>query len=121
MNTHSHTHLTDGGKRTVYREYVIKPKLDFGTTGYLINGRRIGLGFVVTDKTEFVNVMPGAAWFESERQAQEAIDILIACKGDAAAFWMAMSNKQKSPESVVAETTTPYMPSDTTRQTTPQP
>lgn len=87
MNTPTHT--TDYGKRSTYRGYTIQPKLDFGTSSYLVNGRRIGLGFVVTD-SGIVNVMPGAAWFESEREAQIAIDVLIEAGGDAGTFWQKM-------------------------------
>ncbi len=80
------THTVDYGKRCTYRGYTIQPKLDFDTSAHLINGRYIGLGFVVTNGG-IVNVMPGGAWFESEREAQIAIDVLIETRGDAGAFW----------------------------------
>lgn len=55
--------------------YHIKVKRDFGSgPGWLINGRYVRTGFVVTDG--FCNIMPGATWFLSIADAVRAIHIL---------------------------------------------
>ena len=59
-----------------YKDYIIKPKRDFGTSGFLINGKRVREGFVVVDKFN-INVMPGATWFQTVKEAEKGIDILF--------------------------------------------
>lgn len=68
--------------------YRIVPKRDFGTGFFLINGRQVRQGFVVTDG--FCNVMPGATWFQTVADAMRALRILIEVNGDARRFWIAM-------------------------------
>lgn len=55
-------------------QYHIKPKRDFDKYGFLINGKWVRSGFVVTDG--LCNVMPGATWFGTLRQALVGIDCL---------------------------------------------
>lgn len=59
-----------------YKDYTIKPKKDFGTSGFLINGKWVMDGFVVVDKRN-INVMPAAAWFQTIDKAKKGIDVLI--------------------------------------------
>ena len=64
------------GKSTHYKDFIIKPKRDFGQYGYLIDGKMVKEGWVVTDNRN-VNVMPGATWFQTIEQSKLAIDVLI--------------------------------------------
>ena len=59
-----------------YKNFIIKPKRDFGQYGYLIDGKMIKEGWIVTDHQN-VNVMPGATWFQTIKQSKLAIDVLI--------------------------------------------
>ena len=68
-----------------YRGYSIKPKKDFGTQGFLIEGKWVKKGYVVVK--DGCNAMPGATWFRTVAEAEEAIDVLIAVDGDAELFW----------------------------------
>lgn len=69
-----------------YRSYTIKPKRDFGSYSFLINGKMVREGFVVTDEHN-VNAMPGATWFQTVKDAKKGIDVLVVygkenfCKG----------------------------------------
>lgn len=69
----------------VYRGFHIVPKLDFGTQGFLIKGKWVKSGFVVTDGS--CNIMPGATWFQTVLEAKRGIDIFISVKGNADRFW----------------------------------
>lgn len=69
----------------LYKGYRIVPKLDFGREHFLINGRGVRQGYVVTDGT--CNIMPGGTWFETVISAQHAINVFIRVKGHAARFW----------------------------------
>lgn len=60
----------------VYKDYTIKPKKDFGEYGFLINGKRVRKGFVVVDKHN-INIMPGATWFQTIKDAKKGIDVFI--------------------------------------------
>jgi hypothetical protein len=75
--------LPEGGHR--YRLLFIVPKRDFGPQGFLIDGKWVKTGWVVTDG--LCNVMPGATWFQTVQEAKHAIDILIGVRGDAEMFW----------------------------------
>ena len=69
-----------------YRGFVIKPKRDFGAgKGFLINGRWVKQGYVVTDGT--CNVLPGATWAETLFKARGLVDAHIESNGDAVRFW----------------------------------
>jgi len=56
-----------------YKGYIIKPKRDFGRDGFLINGKTVKKGFVVTDNHN-INVMPGATWFQTIEEAEKGVD-----------------------------------------------
>lgn len=71
-----------------YKGYTIRPKLDMGSTPWLIDGNEYRRGYIVT--RDGVQVMPGATWFHSVLEARVAIDILIDVKGDGPAFWHLM-------------------------------
>jgi hypothetical protein len=77
-----------------YRTLFIVPKRDFGT-GFLIKGKMVKKGWVVTDGT--CNIMPGATWFQTVPQAKHAIDTLIAVQGDADMFWEIMHPFKHTP------------------------
>lgn len=77
---------------TNYRGYVIQAKEDFGGKPFLLRGRDIGQGFVAMKGG--TNAMPGAIWFESEAEAQFAIDILERNNGDSLQFWKEFRERQ---------------------------
>jgi len=66
--------------RLKYRGYTIQ-LLRHGTQWHLIDGLPCVAGYVVTDGG-ICNVMPGATWFETVKQAKHGIDCLIAAGGD---------------------------------------
>lgn len=68
---------------TCYKGFTIKPQRFYQK--YLIKGRYISTGFVVVKGG--CNIMPGAIWFESEYNAQEAIDVFIVT-GNTPEFWI---------------------------------
>ena len=86
--------LTGKGKKM--SKYHIKPKRDFGNGPgfWCVNAGDTGTGkygfvksgFVVTDGG-IINVMPGATWFRTIREALEAISCLEASNGNSATFW----------------------------------
>lgn len=82
-------------KEISYKDYIIKPKRDFGQYGFLINGKRVRKGFVVTDKHN-INVMPGATWFQTIREAKKGIDVLI--KYGEKNFWKGLRVEKKKIE-----------------------
>jgi hypothetical protein len=64
--------------KTEYRGYTIEPKRDHTPA----------VGFnVIKDSC---NIMPGGCWFDTEREAKRAIDVLIRVKGDPELFWEVM-------------------------------
>lgn len=85
-----------------YRGYRIQPKLDFGPVGYLVNGKYVKKGYVVTDGV--CNVMPGATWFQTVSEARKAVDILIAVGGENASelMWEIMHGLPAFPGQKVA-------------------
>lgn len=76
-----------------YRGFTIKPKLDFGTHGYLIDGQWVKTGWVVCDTTGFCNMMPAATWFRTIDTAVDGIDTLIESDFDADVFWKLTQEK----------------------------
>lgn len=79
----------------MWNGYRIEPKQDFGPNGFLIEGRWVKSGFVVTKQG--CNVMPGATWFETEPEAKKGIAALELAKQAARTqsdiphcFWMFM-------------------------------
>jgi hypothetical protein len=70
-----------------YRGYRIQKKEDFGAASHRVDGFEVHHGFVVTDRTGSVNVMPGAAWFLTVRDAKLGIDDLITSRGSPVQFW----------------------------------
>jgi len=74
-----------------YKNYIIKPKRDFGQNGYLIDGKMVKKGWIVTNHRN-INVMPGATWFQTIEQSELAIDVLIEYGEDN--FWTGW-NKEK--------------------------
>lgn len=75
--------------KKLYRGYTIQPKRDFPPGGYLSNGKVITKGWVVTDGG-IVNVMPGATWFYTVKEAIEAIDVWEKVRHCAEKFWEIM-------------------------------
>lgn len=65
-------------------KYKIVPKRDFGGKPFLINGKTVMRGFVVTDG--LCNVMPGATWFQTIPDALRAIGVLMVT-GETPRFW----------------------------------
>lgn len=66
-------------------KYRIVPKRDFQGKGFYCKGKWIRHGFVVTDG--FCNIMPGATWFESIRDALIGVECYKESGGDANKFW----------------------------------
>jgi len=58
-----------------HRGYLIKPKLDMGSTPWLNAGNSYKRGYVVSK--DHTNPMPGATWFHSILEARVGIDALI--------------------------------------------
>lgn len=67
-----------------YNAYIIEPKRDFGNMPYWIDGFPVTQGYVVVK--DGCNVMPGATWFQTVRDAKRACDILDRV-GDTPRFW----------------------------------
>ena len=68
-----------------YKGFTILPKLDMGSSPWLVNSNEYRRGYIVTRNK--VQVMPGAAWFTSIIEARAAIDILIEAREDGPTFW----------------------------------
>lgn len=83
-----------GGLR--YRLFFIEPKRDFGPVGHFIDGKYVKKGWLVTDGG-ICNVMPGATWFRTIKDAKHAIDVLIAVRGNVDMFWEIMQPFQETP------------------------
>ena len=75
-----------------YKGHTVQPKLDFTRDGYWVHGKIITHGWVVCK--DGYNVMPGATWFESIREAKEALNVLLRVECDAKRFWEAMQPKR---------------------------
>jgi hypothetical protein len=68
-----------------YKGFTIRPKLDMGSTPWLVNGNEYRRGYIVTRND--IQIMPGGAWFTSVIEARFAIDILIEAREDGPTFW----------------------------------
>lgn len=78
-------------RKYYYRGHQITPKLDFGSgRGHLIKGKWVKKGWVVVK--DHCNVMPGACWFQTIKEAKHGIDVLIKVGGEknSDAFWEIM-------------------------------
>ena len=80
---------SDPNYSTDYRGFQIALKRDFGKHGYLIDGHKVFHGYNVLK--DGANIMPGATWFLTVKQAQGAIDDLLNSGarriGDEHEFW----------------------------------
>jgi hypothetical protein len=84
--------MTDGWKSNYtlnYRDHMILVKQDFGSSFHLIDGMPTNIGYVVVK--DGVNVMPGAVWFQTVKQARRAVDLLILTEGNVELFYKAMN------------------------------
>lgn len=72
-----------------YRGFKVVVKRDFGGRFFLIDGMPCMWGYVVIDDTG-CNVMPGATWFQTVRDAKRGIDNLLRAEDDPVAFWELM-------------------------------
>lgn len=64
-----------------HRGFVIAPKRDFGSTGYFIDGKYVKKGYLVLDGKGTCNILPGATWFKTVKEAKSGIDTYIAVGG----------------------------------------
>ena len=87
--------MTD--KEVDYKGYIIKPKRDFPSYGFLINGKRVHGGFVVTNKHN-INVMPAATWFLTIKEAKKGIDVLT--KYGENDFWTGWKAEEKEMKNI---------------------
>lgn len=74
-------------------KYKVEVKRDFGGQVWLVNGKYVNTGFVVTDG--ICNIMPGAAWFSTIEQALFALKILVEVNFDAPKFWEVYRARRK--------------------------
>ena len=76
------------------QKFRIEPKRDFGRgKGYLINGKWVKSGFIVTRGG--CNIMPGATWFQTVSDAMRAISVYIAAD-TSDQFWQMLREKKKA-------------------------
>lgn len=68
-----------------YRGFIIRPKLDMGSTPWLVNGNEYRCGYIITQ--DEIQIMPGAVWFHSVIEARVAIDLFIKANKDSTVFW----------------------------------
>lgn len=80
-----------------YRNYQIEPKKDFPKDGFLIDGKMVKKGWIVTDG--YANIMPGATWFQTVQEAKEGIQALYLSKGNSKKFWDILKDTQSYPYS----------------------
>ena len=78
-----------------YFGYTIQPKRDFGKLPFLINGRMVSSGWVVTDG--ICNVLPGATWAETIDQAKQLVRMYIQADYNADLFWQLVKAKKWEP------------------------
>ena len=69
----------------IYKGFHIVPKLDIGHPGFLIEGKWVKTGWVVTDG--HCNILPGATWAQTVEGAKSLIRAHIKSHGDAPKFW----------------------------------
>lgn len=85
-----------------YKGFRIVVKRDFGSSPFLIDGMPCIWGYVVTygPGMEYAgcNAMPGATWFQTVREAKDAIDTHIAVGGEknSDAFWSAWQERKRA-------------------------
>lgn len=91
------------GTTETYRGLTIQPKLDFGGKPFLINGKSVMEGFVVTGPSQWgtCNVMPGAAWFQTVAEARIGIDVLLDV-GNGPAWWIETSARMEAAKEALA-------------------
>jgi hypothetical protein len=70
-----------------YAGFLIKPKRDFGSTGFYDEKTRrtVKEGWVIVK--DGCNAMPGATWAHNVAEAHQLIDVLMAVDGDGQKFW----------------------------------
>ena len=86
-----------------YKGYSIVLKQDFGNRWHLIDGMPCAWGYIVTRAD--CDIMPGATWFQTVKDARLAIDALIAAKGDGDTFWRLLRKTQNRIAAVAQEVT----------------
>lgn len=76
-----------GNYKPEYAGFWIKPKRDFGETGFYDSKtrRNVKEGWVIVK--DGCNAMPGATWAHNLAEAQQMIDVYMAVDGDAQKFW----------------------------------
>jgi hypothetical protein len=78
-------------------EYTIKPKRDFGSTGFLIDGEyNIKVGWIVVKDGALAT--PGGVWAKTIAGAKRHVGALMASKGDPDVFHGLMMLTRKEPE-----------------------
>lgn len=86
MTDEEYTFWESGGM-VEYAGFIIKPKRDFGSTGFYDakTRRNVKEGWVVVKNG--CNAMPGATWAHTKAQAKQLIDVLLAVGEDEQRFW----------------------------------
>jgi hypothetical protein len=72
------------GDQTVIAGYTIKPKKDFGNHPHLVRGEYVSVGWVITRGG--ANVVPGAGWATTMKDAKRMVGALVVAKGDPEVF-----------------------------------
>lgn len=83
MNRHEVEAWTRGDQTTI-AGYTIQPKRDFGNHPHLIQGEYVSVGWVIT--MDGANVVPGAGWAVTMKDARRMVGALMVAKGDAETF-----------------------------------
>lgn len=75
------------GDKTEYAGFYIKPKRDFGESGFYDSHtrRNVKEGWVVVK--DGCNPMPGATWAHTQAEATQMIDVFMAVDQDGQKFW----------------------------------
>jgi hypothetical protein len=75
------------GDTTEYAGFYIKPKRDFGESGFYDSKtrRNVKEGWVIVK--DGCNVMPGATWAHTQAEANQMIDVFMAVDQDGQKFW----------------------------------
>lgn len=79
-----------------FKGFTIKLKRDFGSQWFLIDGMPCMWGYVVTQNG--MNVMPGATWFQTVKDAKQGIEALLQARASQqgeAAFWGILRNMRE--------------------------
>ena len=88
-----HNKLSDDGYLK-YRGFRIERKRDFGRFGFLIDGKCVKTGYVITDG--ICNILPGATWSQTIEGAVDLIDAFITSAGDSDVFWKLVRAQQSA-------------------------